>query len=454
MNFRPAQDAEQTKPKPEEGLNQTQEIDEIGEHITEERNELPNFPRREGSLPLPGRRGESVVSGLNVPRPNSPFRGRRATLATVGLGRSYSSHIPNGKPINRSPLRGADHFSDDESISKANSRRGEPVHPVPARCRSAEGTPRSQTPTHGTSTLRSAVSNADWSDGITGVGRLSMVLDFTTHTSKLSVTITKIEFPPYHQRNVELLEVSVMLLPGKAQSFRTKPKDFNEPVAMYLYPRDKVKDMSLRFRLYEHGAVGARHLLGEGNLRLRNVNLDAELIPMAVDLQSPGSYVPEGASGAIMYEGELAISEEDRPEILLSLEYRRLTGKLLLEVIKTRNLGMLTDSKAKEMYVAVKLVGANASLISRGKTTPRRHMIDPEYNEMFLFHVPEQELNTVTILLTVVSISKTLGRKHKVGMVALGENYSSEEELRHWYEMTRSKEKSIVRWHRINEIRV
>ena len=262
------------------------------------------------------------------------------------------------------------------------------------------------------------------------------------------------EFPPYHQRNVELLEVSVMLLPGKAQSFRTKPKDFNDPVAMYLYPRDKVKDMSLRFRLYEHGAVGARHLLGEGTLRLRNVNLDAELIPMLVDLQPPGSYVPEGASGAIMYEGELAISEEDRPEILLSLEYRRLTGKLLLEVIKTRNLGMLTESKAKEMYVAVKLVGANASLISRGKTTPRRHMIDPEYNEMFLFHVPEQELNTVTILITVISISKTLGRKHKVGMVALGQNYSSEEELRHWYEMTRSKEKSIVRWHRINEIKV
>ena len=440
--------------KPEENLNQP-EVDEYGDDIVEDSNDSSYFPRhREGSVPLPARnRGESLVTGLSVPRPNSPFKGRRATLATVGLGGSYSSHIPNGKPL-RSPMRGVDHFSDDESISKATSRRGEPVHPVPARCRSAEGTPRSQTPTHGVSSLRSAVSNADWSDGVTGVGRLNVILDFTMHTSKLSVTITKMEFPPYHQRNVELLEVSVMLLPGKAQSFRTKPKDFNDPVAMYLYPRDKVKDMSLRFRLYEHGAVGARHLLGEGTLRLRNVNLDAELIPMLVDLQPPGSYVPEGASGAIMYEGELAISEEDRPEILLSLEYRRLTGKLLLEVIKTRNLGMLTESKAKEMYVAVKLVGANASLISRGKTTPRRHMIDPEYNEMFLFHVPEQELNTVTILITVISISKTLGRKHKVGMVALGQNYSSEEELRHWYEMTRSKEKSIVRWHRINEIKV
>lgn len=272
------------------------------------------------------------------------------------------------------------------------------------------------------------------------------------HTSKLSVTISKMEFPPYQQRDTSLLEVSVMLLPGKRQSFRAKPKDFNDPVAIYLYPRDKVKDMSLRFRLYEHGAMGARHLLGEGTLRLKNVNLDSEMVPVSVDLQPPGSYVPEGASGAIMYEGELAISEEDRPEILISLEYRRLTGKLLLEVIKTRNLGMLTDSKAKEMYVSVRLIGNSGDLISKGRTTPRRHMVDPEYNEMFLFHVPEQELNSVTVLITVTSVSKTLGRKVKIGQLALGQNFSSEEELKHWYEMTRSKEKSIVRWHRINEV--
>lgn len=155
-----------------------------------------------------------------------------------------------------------------------------------------------------------------------------------------------------------------------------------------------------------------------------------------------------------MYEGELAISEEDRPEILLSLEYRPLTGKLLLEVIKTRNLGMLTDSKARETYVAVRVIKNNGELISKSKTTPRRHMVDPEYNEMFLFHVPEHELNAVTVLLTVTSISaRTLAlRKQQVGRVSLGQNYSSEEELRHWYEMTRRKEKSTVAWHRINEM--
>ena len=81
-------------------------------------------------------------------------------------------------------------------------------------------------------------------------------------------------------------------------------------------------------------------------------------------------------------------------------------------------------------------------------------MIDPEYNEMFLFHVPEHELNAVTVLLTVTSITaRTLAlKKHRVGRVSLGQNYSSEEELRHWYEMTRRKEKSIVAWHRINEM--
>lgn len=406
---------------------------------------------RQGTFPLSKR--NEVSSKLQVPRSPQPFR-RRYTLATSGanLGASSSS-LPNGRTVShRASTRSAgETYSDDETIVSRAARRNELAGGSFSRHRNAESPSRSQTPTRHFSSSSSASESMSDSH-IRGVGKLNIILDFTCHTSKLSVTISKIDFPPYQQRDQQLLEVSVMLLPGKRQSFRARPKEFNEPVAIYLYPRDKVKDMSLRFRLYEHGSMGARHLLGEGVLRLRNINLDTEMVPVSVDLQPPGSYVPEGASGAIMYEGELAISEEDRPEILISLEYRRLTGKLLLEVIKTRNLGMLTDSKAKEMFVSVRLIGSNGELISKGRTTPRRHMVDPEYNEMFLFHVPEQELNSVTVLITVTSVSKTLGRKLKIGQLALGQNFSSEEELKHWYEMTRSKEKSIVRWHRINEI--
>lgn len=402
---------------------------------------------RQGTFPVSKR--NELASKLQVPR--SPQFRRRFTVATSpNLGASSSS-LPNGRSTShRASTRSAgETYSDDETILSRSSRRHEMIGG--SLRRHPESPSRSQTPTRHFSSSSSASESTSESH-IRGVGKLIVVLDFTMHTSKLSVTISKMEFPPYQQRDTSLLEVSVMLLPGKRQSFRAKPKDFHDPVAIYLYPRDKVKDMSLRFRLYEHGAMGARHLLGEGTLRLKNVNLDSEMVPVPVDLQPPGSYVPEGASGAIMYEGELAISEEDRPEILISLEYRRLTGKLLLEVIKTRNLGMLTDSKAKEMFVSVRLIGNNGDLISKGRTTPRRHMVDPEYNEMFLFHVPEQELNSVTVLITVTSVSKTLGRKLKIGQLALGQNFSSEEELKHWYEMTRSKEKSIVRWHRINEV--
>lgn len=411
--------------------------------------------QRNSSLPLPGKSKQDTSAGalaLQVPNSGAQFK-RRYTLATPSYGLSA---LTNGRSVpsvarNRHNVETSSIVSDDETVRGSAARRE--FGSVPARSRSE--TPRTfgGTPSKRVS---SSSSVSDWTmeSSVRGVGRLHIVLDFTMHTAKLSVTVAKIEFPPYHQRDTSLLEVSVMLLPGKRQSFRTKPRDFNEPMAMYLYPKDKIKDMSLRFRLYEQGAMGSKHLLGEGTLRLRSVDLDSEMIPASVDLQPPGSYVPEAASGAIMYEGELAISEEDRPEILLSLEYRPLTGKLLLEVIKTRNLGMLTDSKARETYVGVRVVKNNGELISKSKTTPRRHMIDPEYNEMFLFHVPEHELNAVTVLLTVTSISaRTLAlRKQRVGRVSLGQNYSSEEELRHWYEMTRRKEKSTVAWHRINEI--
>lgn len=428
------------------------------EFIDDEDDEnTAGFLQRNSSLPLPGKSKQDSNAGalaLQVPNAGSQFR-RRYTLASATPSSGLSG-LTNGRSVpsvarNRHNVETSSIVSDDETVRGSPARRE--FGGVPTRSRSE--TPRTfgGTPPKRISCSSSA---SDWTmdSSVRGVGRLHIVLDFTMHTAKLSVTITKIEFPPYHQRDTSLLEVSVMLLPGKRQSFRTKPRDFNEPMAMYLWPKDKIKDMSLRFRLYEQGSMGSKHLLGEGTLRLRSVDLDSEMIPAYVDLQPPGSYVPEAASGAIMYEGELAISEEDRPEILLSLEYRPLTGKLLLEVIKTRNLGMLTDSKARETYVGVRVIKNNGELISKSKTTPRRHMIDPEYNEMFLFHVPEHELNAVTVLLTVTSIAaRTLAlKKQRVGRVSLGQNYSSEEELRHWYEMTRRKEKSTVAWHKINQI--
>lgn len=414
------------------------------------------FLTRNSSLPLPSKsKQDSSSNALALQVPNTAIKRRNTLAGTPSFGLSGLTNgrsAPSVVARTKQSLETSSIVSDDETVRGSAARRE--FGGLPTRSRSE--TPRAFGGGAPSKRISTSSSVSDWNmdQTVRGVGRLHVVLDFTMHTAKLSVTVTKIEFPPYHQRDTSLLEVSVMLLPGKRQSFRTKPRDFNEPMAMYLFPKDKIKDMSLRFRLYEQGTMGSKHLLGEGTLRLRSVDLDSEMIPACVDLQPPGSYVPEAASGAIMYEGELAISEEDRPEILLSLEYRPITGKLLLEVIKTRNLGMLTDSKARETYVAVRVVKSTGELISKSKTTPRRHMIDPEYNEMFLFHVPEHELNSVTVLLTVTSITaRTLAlKKHRFGRVCLGQNYSSEEELRHWYEMTRRKEKSIVAWHRINEI--
>ena len=436
--------------------------DDFDEEDYDDNNPSPFFSRRrDGSLQNAKKRTEAAAT----PPTGTPtqFR-RRYTLATPSFG-GLSTSLPNGRglaamALNRTKalaLETSSTVSDDEAVRSHATTRDSPLGTSPVRHRS--DTPRSFPGTTVRRTFSTSSSVSDWAPGgadpVRGVGRLTVVLDLTAHTGKLTVTMTKIEFPPYQHRELDSLEVSVMLLPRKGQSYRAKHKNFNEPIAIYLFPKDQVHEMSLRFRLYEQTTVVNRHLLGEGTLRLKTVNLDAEMVQQSIDLQPPGAYVPffpEAVSSPLMYEGELAISEEDRPEILLSLEYRRLTGKLLLEVIKTRNLGMLTDSKAREMYVDVKLIGSDGLLMSKGKTTPRRHMVDPEYNEMFLFQLPEQELNSVTVLITVKSVSKKLGRKVRIGRVSLGQNYSGDEELRHWYEMTRSKEKSIVRWHRISEV--
>lgn len=74
-------------------------------------------------------------------------------------------------------------------------------------------------------------------------------------------------------------------------------------------------------------------------------------------------------------------------------------------------------------------------------------MIDPEFNESFVFQTSEVDLREVTILFTVISISKTRKKKEVIGWFTMGKEATGLEEIEHWEEMMEKKEEKSTHYH-------
>ena len=95
----------------------------------------------------------------------------------------------------------------------------------------------------------------------------------------------------------------------------------------------------------------------------------------------------------------------------------------------------------------VQVLSPHGKDVAKSKTTVRKGMYDPEYNESFVFQMAEPDLREITILLSVISLSKKRRKKDVMGWFALGQNSSGEREKKHWNEMISYKETSVSHWH-------
>ena len=112
---------------------------------------------------------------------------------------------------------------------------------------------------------------------------------------------------------------------------------------------------------------------------------------------------------------------------------------------KASNYGMfhsLTDT-----YVKVAMLSSSGKQVAKSKTTIRKSMADPEYNETFMYEISEKDLQLQTLTFAVIAISKTRKRKEMIGWFSLGKNHSGQDEIRHWNDMIQEKEQTVIRWH-------
>ncbi|KAL0628706.1 Synaptotagmin-13 [Plecturocebus cupreus] len=162
-----------------------------------------------------------------------------------------------------------------------------------------------------------------------------------------------------------------------------------------------------------------------------------------------GTSVPLGAA----QWGELKTSAKEPSagagEVLLSISYLPAANRLLVVLIKAKN---LHSNQSKELLgkdVSVKVTLKHQARKLKKKQTKRaKHKINPVWNEMIMFELPDDLLQASSVELEVLGQDEE-GQSCALGHCSLG-LHTSGSERSHWEEMLKNPRRQIAMWHQLH----
>ncbi|NXY24804.1 SYT13 protein, partial [Atrichornis clamosus] len=136
-------------------------------------------------------------------------------------------------------------------------------------------------------------------------------------------------------------------------------------------------------------------------------------------------------------------------EVLLSISYLPAANRLLVVIIKAKNLHSKQLKDLLGSDVSVKVTLRHQSLKLKKKQTKRaKHKINPVWNEMIMFEVPHELLRASSVELEMLS-QDGAGQSHVLGKCSLG-LHGTGTERSHWEEMLRNPRRQIAMWHQLH----
>ncbi|XP_028916751.1 synaptotagmin-13 [Ornithorhynchus anatinus] len=157
-----------------------------------------------------------------------------------------------------------------------------------------------------------------------------------------------------------------------------------------------------------------------------------------------------GVSWGVAQCGELKTSEKELAagtgEVLLSISYLPAANRLLVVLIKAKNLHSNQSKDLLGKDVSVKVTLKHQALKLKKKQTKRaKHKINPVWNEMIMFEVPQDLLRASSVELEMLGQDEA-GQTLVLGRCSLG-LHASGSMLSHWEEMLKNPRRQIAMWH-------
>ncbi|XP_071135973.1 synaptotagmin-1-like isoform X4 [Mytilus edulis] len=272
------------------------------------------------------------------------------------------------------------------------------------------------------------------------LGKLQFQLDYDFQKGELSVgVIQAADLPGMDMSGTSDPYVKVYLLPDKKKKFETKVHRktlnpvFNETFIFKNVPYAETGSKTLVFAIYDFDRFSKHDQIGQVQVPLNSVDL-CQVIEEWRDVASPDN------------DSE---KENKLGDICFSLRYVPTAGKLTVVILEAKNLKKMDVGGLSDPYVKLSLM-LGGKRMKKKKTTIKKFTLNPYYNESFSFEVPFEQVQKVSLIVTVVDYDR-IGTSEPIGRVNLGCN-SSGTELRHWSDMLANPRRPIAQWHTLQEV--
>ncbi|EYC36298.1 hypothetical protein Y032_0911g3005 [Ancylostoma ceylanicum] len=304
------------------------------------------------------------------------------------------------------------------------------------------------------------------------LGRIQYKLDYDFQQGQLSVTVIQAEdLPGMDMSGTSDPYVKLYLLPEKKKKVETKVHRktlnpvFNETF-IFKVAFNEITAKTLVFAIYDFDRFSKHDQIGQVLIPLGKIDL-GQVIEEWKDIAPP----PDDKE-----------AEKSLGDICFSLRYVPTAGKLTVVILEAKNLkkmdvGGLSDPYVKleilegrkrqrqkktmikrktlnpyyneNPYVKIVLMQGGKRL-KKKKTSIKKCTLNPYYNESFSFEVPFEQIQKVSLMITVMDYDK-LGSNDAIGRCLLGCNATGAE-LRHWMDMLASPRRPIAQWHTLGPV--
>lgn len=271
------------------------------------------------------------------------------------------------------------------------------------------------------------------------MGKLEYTVDYDFAKQELTVGVLQgSELPAMDMGGTSDPYVKVYILPDKKKKFETKVHRktlnpvFNETFVFKNLAYGDISGKTLVFAIFDFDRFSRHDQIGEVQIPLGHVDL-GKVIQEWCDVTPPLS------------DKEI---ENKLGDICFSLRYVPTAGKLTVVILEAKNLKKMDVGGLSDPYVKLYLI-MGGKRIKKKKTSIKKCTLNPYFNESFSFEVPFEQIQKVTLIITVVDYDR-IGTSDPIGKVVLGCSASGTE-LRHWSDMLASPRRPIAQWHTLKD---
>ena len=292
---------------------------------------------------------------------------------------------------------------------------------------------------------------------------LDINIDYTLHVGKLVVYMKQIRF---NISRVEEFALEGFRIRGKIKSSLLNPTkgqkncsnifeaslrdnkivyaDLDDVFVFYLFPRNGLASMSLSFKICVCKKIFREFNLGESIMQLGELDLNAEMLPTTITFGENMNLQKKPRSLQ-----SVVLPKSEKLEILVSLEYKTDTSKLIVNVDQTTKLDELRYESKREIIIQAELVSPSCECVQRKTTFLKITEDNPGSNKNFQFDLPQEDLLINTLMLSVSFSATRWLQQEKIGWIAFGRNCSGQVEAEHWDMMISQSllREPAVQWH-------